>query len=551
MRAAIPLLVIILLLSSAAPLVFDIKLGRADPTVVYFRADGSIDPPSAPIQRDGNIYTFTANISDSIVVERDNIVVDGADHAVQGPGSGVGIDLSGRSNVTIENMEIKGFFHGIRLWPAFNNTIYGNSITTNSIGIFLWGSSNNSIAENAITANDDSAISLYALSSHNSIHENSIANNLHGIYLSMSSNNSVYGNNVMANFDGFYLHTDYPGTLDYNNICGNNITSNRRSGMYLDLANHNNIYHNNFVDNMEQVMIYFSSTNIWDNGYPSGGNFWSDYAGVDEKSGLYQNETGSDGIADTPYAIDADNTDNYPLMQPWTTFTPHTIADFNVSFGMNNVRMIYPSDSVPKPLGLAAASVSDWLTSMAISTKLATFVEGLDTNSGFVNQTTGRALGQRGVGIITSGGPFVNPVVKYAESDTTTLADRAPIQFLEGDSIFYFQYWNGTSIAGASLPLSVINHGEDMFVIETYRDVDRRYVLLCYGFGWKGTYAAGKYFDTTIWPNLSSYNVSWVIVKWQDTNGDDFVNNPRDGDTYTTIAQGADTVPRINNSGYT
>jgi len=59
------------------------------------------------------------------------------------------------------------------------------------------------------------------------------------------------------------------------------------------------------------------------------------------------------------------------------------------------------------------------------------------------------------------------------------------------------------------------------------------------GFGWKGTYAAGKFFHTTIYPNLASYNISWIIVKWQDTNGNSFVNNPSDGDTYTVIATSA------------
>jgi len=39
----------------------------------------------------------------------------------------------------------------------------------------------------------------------------------------------------------------------------------------------------------------------------------------------YQNETGSDGIGDTPYAIDVNNLDNYPLMSPWT----HLVGDLN------------------------------------------------------------------------------------------------------------------------------------------------------------------------------------------------------------------------------
>ena len=64
-------------------------------------------------------------------------------------------------------------------------------------------------------------------------------------------------------------------------------------------------------------------------------------------------------------------------------------------------------------------------------------------------------------------------------------------------------------------------------------------MLLCYGFGWKGTYAAGKYFDTEICPNLASCNYSWIVVKWEDTNGNGFVNTVADGDTYAVIATNA------------
>jgi hypothetical protein len=62
------------------------------------------------------------------------------------------------------------------------------------------------------------------------------------------------------------------------------------------------------------------SSNIWDDGYPSGGNFWSNHAVVDVKSGLYQNETGGDGIIDTPYVIDTNNKDRYPLAAPIYVF---------------------------------------------------------------------------------------------------------------------------------------------------------------------------------------------------------------------------------------
>jgi len=78
-------------------------------------------------------------------------------------------------------------------------------------------------------------------------------------------------------------------------------------------AFNNTIFHNDLLQNNQQAWSYGGSSNFWDDGYPSGGNYWSDYTGVDVYKGPYQNVTGSDGIGDTPYVIDADNVDHYPL----------------------------------------------------------------------------------------------------------------------------------------------------------------------------------------------------------------------------------------------
>jgi hypothetical protein len=79
----------------------------------------------------------------------------------------------------------------------------------------------------------------------------------------------------------------------------------------------NKFYHNNFIENGHHVDDAGQFTR-WDAGYPIGGNYWSDYIGVDWYSGPFQNETGNDGIGDTSYIIDEHNVDHYPLMNPWT-----------------------------------------------------------------------------------------------------------------------------------------------------------------------------------------------------------------------------------------
>jgi parallel beta-helix repeat protein len=72
----------------------------------------------------------------------------------------------------------------------------------------------------------------------------------------------------------------------------------------------NMIYHNNFEGNTYQAVISMPGQNIWDDGFPSGGNYWSDYMV------RYPNahEIDASRIWDTQYVIDASNIDHYPLM---------------------------------------------------------------------------------------------------------------------------------------------------------------------------------------------------------------------------------------------
>jgi len=95
------------------------------------------------------------------------------------------------------------------------------------------------------------------------------------------------------------------------------------------LSSNNTIYHNNFINNTVQATLIVSYRNTLDYGYPSGGNYWSDYTGVDYFSGPFQNGTGSDGIGDTPYVINVANQDNYPLMKPYGG--PHDIGITSVT----------------------------------------------------------------------------------------------------------------------------------------------------------------------------------------------------------------------------
>jgi len=249
MRKAITIILLAFLMGSMTS-AFEIRAARADGPI-YIRADGSIDPSTAPITTVDNItYTLTANITsdaDGIVIERDNITLDGAGCMLQCARAhwGYGIVIEGRVNITVKSIELKAYWNGIRLAGSLNNTLSANTITDNWYGIVVYNSRNNNIAGNNI------ATSEFA-----------------DIWVAGSDNNTFFENNIR------------PGGY----------------GILMVYSSDNKFYHNNFIDSGVSIPPQFSRANVWDDGYPSGGNYWSDYGGVDQKSGPYQNLTGSDGI---------------------------------------------------------------------------------------------------------------------------------------------------------------------------------------------------------------------------------------------------------------
>lgn len=214
------------------------------------------------------------------------------------------INATGAVTITANNVLFRDFTidqstpsadKAILVSNANGTEIRDNIIAEHNFGIYLDHSYNCYIGGNVIASQSTDGVHLEH-SNNNTISRNNLTENANGITLTYSDNNDIYRNNV----------TD-------SSSCGINLYS----------SSSNSIYHNNFM-NTNNAYVYSSAYNEWDNGYPSGGNHWSNQQGVDEKSGPGQNETGPDGINDVPHVAYTGNIDYYPLNQTRTPF--HNIA---------------------------------------------------------------------------------------------------------------------------------------------------------------------------------------------------------------------------------
>ena len=229
-----------------------------------------------------------------------------------------------------------------------NNTVYSNRLS----GIEAYRGSDDTIVEDNTVYNNMMGI-VFGWSDHCMIRSNRLYNNTASVLLDTTSyctilNNSIsykqgivllglgnYFNNILNNTVRFGEYGIGLGASAMYTTISGNVISRNEYGLFIaynqGYPNYDNyIYHNDFVDNVVNARIDEDRySNVWDDGYPSGGNYWSDYFGVDLYHGPYQNETGSDGIGDIPYVIDLNNQDGYPFLHPngWLT-------NFRLSFSL-------------------------------------------------------------------------------------------------------------------------------------------------------------------------------------------------------------------------
>jgi parallel beta-helix repeat protein len=321
------------------------------------RANTTIDG-----QDTGNVVTVKAN---SVTVSGFTIQDGGSEQH-----SGSGIDAHGVESLLVQDNSFQNSYYGIRSHQSLDirivsNTFHGESwsdvhlddaygatISNNEFqgsGVDGWYVDGISILENSfgngmgillysayqcrIVNNSVPEVGYFSLGAC-TIEGNNISGGYTGINLWFGYSNVIRRNRIAGGWTGIHMYGSTHNLITDNDIVGNDygIAMGLNEYEYWAQNVDNVIHHNNFIDNGLWWPHHACDSGFgtqWDDGYPSGGNYWSDYSGLDESSGPDQTEPGSDGIGDTPrhisecpdfpyeYVTPEHHEDRYPLMEPF------------------------------------------------------------------------------------------------------------------------------------------------------------------------------------------------------------------------------------------
>jgi parallel beta-helix repeat protein len=313
------------------------------PTLPVHNIDSGLDYATiqeaidAPQTMDGHTLLVDANTYYEAIIVDKSLIIVGKDRdatIIDGFGS-LTVMLVTADHVSISNFTVQNSLNnivavgyiaygrpagGIGLDNCVGCTIANNTITFCGVGIAMCNASGNNVVTNnrissRVLLGIADANPLQPVGGNNNITFNYISGVGGGILLANTMNDEILENRLVSGTTGIDVESSN------HNLVIQNMVKHFHYAMRIANSSDNVVYHNDFIGNTVQAGIYSESVsvNVWDDGYPSGGNYWSDYAGVDECWGENQDmDDSGDIVGDTPYIMNETNVDRYPLMDRWS-----------------------------------------------------------------------------------------------------------------------------------------------------------------------------------------------------------------------------------------
>ncbi len=244
------------------------------------------------------------------------------------------------------SLPLSGYVGVVEFEQVANGRIENSTISNNSrdVGVLIQYSTNITIAQSKFESNQGSGVGVN-FSQNVNVTDNIVRSNHVGIFVGQGGRNvEVVGNDVSSNADNGISVVYASVIVSGNNVHNNGFSGYNGQGIVAGRRCECLIMENTVSNNRIGIAVYsgFSPFHAgcpygdclwtWDRGYPNGGNFWSDYGGVDNCSGPYQSVCPRpDGIGDSPYITDfnpgfvRNSTDRFPLMKPFAPAVSGTV----------------------------------------------------------------------------------------------------------------------------------------------------------------------------------------------------------------------------------
>jgi parallel beta-helix repeat protein len=260
-------------------------------SVIRVPADYSTIQAAVNAASPGDVVIVGAGVYHENLIVNESVTIIGIDErmtVIEGKNNGIAVSVSA-DNVLISGFTVRNGTGGIRLTDCSNVTVSGNIITMNwNYGLALKNSHNIAIIGNIIPR----VIPTQGV----------VAGD--GIGITSSTSCVLSDNNIANVISGISVYNS-----SENVIARNMITAAEIFDIGVVLCNYTEIHHNAFMQFLNSAVYHEYSNVSWSDG--SEGNYWGDYAGLDDGS---NGRVAGDGVGDT--ALPHNGVDEYPLVRP-------------------------------------------------------------------------------------------------------------------------------------------------------------------------------------------------------------------------------------------